>query len=77
MAYPLVEVVYRDCWFEFTQPDTERGRADYLVSVVGFLLDNDGEWVSVASEALPEGDGFRAVTHLPVPVVQTITYLRR
>jgi len=33
-------------------------------------------FVSVAQEILPDGDGFRAVTHIPVAVVETIAGLQ-
>jgi hypothetical protein len=73
---PLVLVTWRDAWFDFDEPDPQDARADYLVSTVGFLVRRGPRFVSVAQEVLPDGDGFRAVTHIPVAVVEKITLLR-
>lgn len=73
--FPLVLVTWRDAWFDFDEPDPEDARADYLVSTVGFLVRRGPRFVSVAQEILPDGDGFRAVTHIPVAVVETISPL--
>ena len=75
--FPLVLVTWRDAWFDFDEPDPEEVRADYLVSTVGFLVRRGPRFVSVAQEILPDGDGFRAVTHIPVAVVETISPLQR
>ena len=72
---PLVLVTWRDAWFDFDEPDPEDVRADYLVDTVGFLVRRGPRFVSVAQEILPDGDGFRAVTHIPVAVVETIAPL--
>jgi len=73
--YPLVLVTWHDAWFDFDQegPDTER--ADYLVRTVGFLVNEGSRFVSVAQEILPDGDGFRAVTHIPRSIIESITGL--
>jgi hypothetical protein len=73
---PLVLVTWRDAWFDFDEPDPEDVRADYLVRTVGYLVRRGPRFVSVAQEILPDGDGFRAVTHIPVAVVETIASLR-
>ena len=73
--FPLVLVTWRDAWFDFDEPDPEDARADYLVSTVGYLVRRGPRFVSVAQEILPVGDGFRAVTHIPVAVVETIAPL--
>jgi hypothetical protein len=73
--FPLVLVTWRDAWFDFEEPDPEDVRADYLVNTVGYLVRRDARFVSVAQEILPDGDGFRAVTHIPVAVVETIVSL--
>jgi hypothetical protein len=73
---PLVQVTWRDAWFDFDEPDPEDVRADYLVRTVGFLVRRGPRFVSVAQEILPDGDGFRAVTHIPVAVVETIAGLQ-
>jgi hypothetical protein len=72
---PLVLVIWRDAWFDFEEPDPEDLRADYLVTTVGYLVRRGPRFVSVAQEILPDGDGFRAVTHIPVAVVETIAPL--
>ena len=74
--FPLVLVTWRDAWFDFDEPDPEDARADYLVSTVGFLVRQGQRFVSVAQEVLPDGDGFRAVTHIPIAVVEKITQLQ-
>ena len=74
--FPLVLVTWRDAWFDFEEPDPEDVRADYLVNTVGYLVRRGPRFVSVAQEILPDGDGFRAVTHIPVAVVETIATLR-
>jgi len=73
--FPLVLVTWRDAWFDFEEPDPQEARADYLVSTVGFLVRRGPRFLSVAQEVLPDGDGFRAVTHIPVAVVEKISPL--
>ena len=73
--FPLVLVIWRDAWFDFEELDPEDARADYLVSTVGFLVQRGPRFVSVAQEVLPDGDGFRAVTHIPLAVVEKISPL--
>jgi hypothetical protein len=73
--FPLVLVTWRDAWFDFDEPDPEDARADYLVNTVGFLVRKGPRFVSIAQEILPDGDGFRAVTHIPVAVVEAIAPL--
>ncbi len=73
--YPLVMVEWHDAWFDFDQESPEDCRGDYLVKTVGFLVSDGPRFVSVAQEVLPDGDGLRAVTHIPVSVVERITRL--
>lgn len=61
----VVLVEWRDAWFEFEAADPASSRPDYLVRTVGWLVAEDAEWIHVAAEILPDGDGFRAVTHIP------------
>ena len=68
----LVLVRWRDAWFDFDEPDPEDVRSDYLVSTAGYLVRQTDRFVSVAQEILPDGDGFRAVTHIPTSVVDSI-----
>ena len=72
---PLVLVRWRDAWFDPEQLGAEEWRTDYPVQTVGFLVRNDSIVVSVAQEVLPEGDGYRAVTHIPAPIITSITVL--
>jgi hypothetical protein len=73
--FPLVLVTWRDAWFDFDAPDPEEARPDYLVQTVGFLVREGPRFVSIAQELLPDGDGFRAVTHIPVAVVEAMSPL--
>lgn len=72
---PLVLVRWRDAWFDPEQLGAEDWRTDYPVQTVGFLVRNDSVVVSVAQEILPDGDGYRAVTHIPAPIITSITVL--
>jgi hypothetical protein len=72
---PVVLVRWHDAWFDADQADPEDWRPDYPVQTVGFLVRHDGVIVSVAQEILPEGDGYRAVTHIPIGMVESITPL--
>ena len=72
---PLVLVEWRDAWFDFDLPAAEHRRADYLVRTVGFLVAEDPRFLSLAQEVLPEGEGFRAVTHIPVGIVERVQRL--
>ena len=73
--YPLALVEWHDAWFEHDQLTIEDRRSDYLVRTVGFLIDEGPSVVSVAQELLPDGEGFRAITHVPVAVIQRIVRL--
>jgi hypothetical protein len=74
-GFPLVLVTWRDAWFGFDAADPEDARPDYLVHTVGFLVREGPRFVSIAQEILPDGDGFRAVTHIPVAVVEAMSPL--
>jgi hypothetical protein len=69
---PLVLVTWRDAWFDFDGEDAGESRPDYLVTTVGFVLRDGPRFLSLAQEVLPDGDGFRAVTHIPRSVVESI-----
>ena len=73
--FPLVLVEWHDAWFDFDQESPEDCRGDYLVRTVGFLVADGPRFVSVAQEVLPDGDGLRAITHIPVSIVERITEL--
>ena len=73
--YPLVVVEWHDAWFDFDLAGPEDTRPDYLVRTVGFLVADGPRFVSLAQEVLPDGDGFRAVTHIPLPIVERLVFL--
>lgn len=72
---PLVLVEWHDAWFDFDLPAADERRADYLVRTVGFLVAEDPRFLSLAQEVLPEGEGFRAITHIPVAIVERMQRL--
>ena len=72
---PLVLVTWRDAWFDFDQGAEDEERPDYLVRTVGFVVREGPRFVSIAQEILPDGDGFRAVTHIPWSVIEGIVAL--
>jgi hypothetical protein len=72
LEHPLVLVIWRDAFFDFDQSDPDDIRPDYLVHTVGFLLAQGPKFVSLAQEVLPDGDGYRAVTHIPLAIVERI-----
>ena len=73
--HPLVLVTWRDAFFDFERAPDDDDRPDYLVRTVGFLLERGPRFVRLAQELLPDGDGFRAVTHVPVSVVERVDHL--
>jgi hypothetical protein len=73
--YPLVLVTWHDAWFDFEAADPDDCRPDYLVRTVGFLVSEGPRFLSIAQEVLPDGDGFRAVTHIPVSIIEQVTTL--
>ena len=75
LEHPLALVIWRDAFFDFDQSDPDDVRPDYLVHTVGFLIAQGPKFVSLAQEVLPDGDGFRAVTHIPLSIVERIIRL--
>ncbi len=73
---PLVMVTWRDAYFDFDQQGADDSRADYLVHTVGFLLSDGAKFISLAQEVLPDGDGYRAVTHIPRSIVESMVRLQ-
>jgi hypothetical protein len=63
----LLAVTWRDAWFDF---DGNSERDDYLVRTVGFLVKDGPKFLSLAQEVLPDGDGYRAVTHVPLVCIE-------
>ena len=70
----LVLVRWHDAWFDFEKPGSD-WRDDYLVQTVGFLVREEPGVISVAQELLPHRDGFRAITHIPAGVIESVTTL--
>jgi hypothetical protein len=68
-VHPLVIIRWRDAYFDFDANEAERSRDDYIVTTVGHLIGQDALFVSLAAEVLPDGDGFRAVTHIPLVAI--------
>jgi hypothetical protein len=68
----LVLVRWRDAWFDFER-DPSGWRDEYLVQTVGFLVREEPGVVSLAQELLPGRDGYRAITHIPRGVIESIT----
>lgn len=63
-------VTWRDAFFDFEEKPDDEPRADYLVRTLGFYVRENEKFLTLAQEELPAGDGFRAVTHIPVAVIE-------
>lgn len=74
-AFPLVVVHWLDAWYDPDEQSPEDWREEYPIQTVGFLVRDEAGIVSIAQEVLPDGEGFRAVTHIPRPMVQRIDRL--
>ncbi len=70
----LLLVRWRDAWFEYDNPEGER--FEYVVATVGFVVREDDRFLSIAQELLPDGDGFRATTHIPIAVIESREVLK-
>jgi hypothetical protein len=57
------------------EAEPEDCRSDYLVRTVGFLVNEGARFLSIAQEILPDGDGFRAVTHIPASIIEAVVTL--
>jgi len=75
--YPLAMVEWHDAWFDLDLESPDGCRQDYLVRTVGFLVSEGPRFVSLAQEILPDGEGLRAVTHIPVPIIERVIRLDR
>jgi hypothetical protein len=75
--YPLAIVEWHDAWFDLDLESADGCRQDYLVHTVGFLVSEGPRFVSLAQEILPDGEGLRAVTHIPLPIVERVIRLQR
>ena len=70
----LVMVRWRDAWFDFER-EASGWRDEYVVQTVGFVVREEPGVISLAQELLPGRDGFRAITHIPRGVIESITTL--
>jgi len=75
VEYPLVMVEWHDAWFDFDLAGPDEARQDYVVRTVGFLVGDGPRFVSIAQEVLPDGEGFRAVSHIPLPIIERLVHL--
>ena len=75
--YPLALVEWHDAWFDLDLESPDGCRQDYLVHTVGFLVSEGPRFVSLAQEILPDGEGLRAVTHIPLAIVERVIRLER
>jgi len=73
MKEALEHVVWADAWFDQDQMHDGHVRDEYLVQTVGFVIRETGKVLSLAAEVLPDGEGYRAVTHIPKAVIVTRT----
>ena len=74
MTFPLVLVRWHDAWFDNDPPATGY-HTTFPVQTVGWLIHQDEQRTSVASEVLPHDEGFRAITHIPESSIIDITDL--
>lgn len=74
--YPLVLVTWHDAFFDFDQAGPDDCRADYVVRTVGFLVHEGPRFISIAQELLPDGEGLRAITHIPLSIVESVAALQ-
>ncbi len=75
-GYPVVQVEWHDAWFDLDEPGPADRRVAYPVRTVGYLVGEGPSVLSVAQEVLPDGEGFRAVTHIPLPIVVHVVRLQ-
>ena len=66
----LVLVKWRDAYFEHEQADPDDCRDDYMVHTVGFVVKVTTKFLGIAQEELPEADGWRAVTWIPLSLIE-------
>jgi hypothetical protein len=65
-------VTWLDAWSDDEGPDPDAWRGRYPVHTVGWLVRETSEVLSLAAERLPDGEGFRAVTHIPKPLLRSV-----
>ena len=71
----IVLVEWHDARMDTDVRSVDDIRPDYPVRTVGFLIATGPLAVSIAAEVLPDGDGWRAVTTIPLAVVDSIVDL--
>jgi hypothetical protein len=69
----LILVRWHDAWFDVDHE--AEPREDYLVETVGYRIAADDRYLHVAAERLPDGEGWRAITHIPVVVIDEVVEL--
>lgn len=69
----VILVRWHDAWFDVDHEAEQRD--DYLVETVGFRIAVDDRYLHVAAERLPDGEGWRAITHIPVVVIDEVVEL--
>lgn len=75
-GHPIVQVEWHDAWFDLDEPEPADRRLAYPVRTVGYLIGDGPSVLSIAQEVLPDAEGFRAVTHIPLPIVVRIVRLQ-
>jgi hypothetical protein len=73
----LERVEWRDAFFDFDLKSVEEARDEYLCQTVGWVLSEEGNFLTLAQELLPEGEGFRGVTHIPHAIIENRWILDR
>lgn len=69
MSERLEIIEWRDAFHDAEQTSPEDWRADYIVRTVGWILREDELFVHLAAEVLPDNDGYRGTSHIPVPMI--------
>jgi len=73
MGELIILVRWHDAWFDVDHE--AEPRTDYLVETVGYEIGADDRYLHVAAERLPDGEGWRAITHIPVVCIEEIVRL--
>lgn len=61
-----VMVTWRDAYFEVEYEEPR----DYLVRTLGFVVKVTTKFLGIAQEELPDDDGWRAVTWIPLSTIE-------
>ena len=75
-GHPIVQVEWHDAWFDLDERGPGDRRVAYPVRTVGYLIGEGPSVLSVAQEVLPDVEGFRAITHIPLPIVVRVVRLQ-